>query len=112
MLPHRPHTQRRPQNTWKTLKTLGPYLWPKDALGMRVRVVVALLFLAAAKAITVTVPVIFKSAVDMLNHKGVDGLVLLPLGLIVAYGVARTGAMMFTELREIVFIRVAAGAMR
>ena len=79
---------------------------------MRVRVVLALLCLAAAKGITVTVPWIFRSAVDMLNHKGAEGLVLLPLGLIIAYGLARTGSLVFTELREIVFIRVAARAMR
>jgi ATP-binding cassette subfamily B protein len=79
---------------------------------MRVRVVLAVLCLVAAKAITVMVPILFKWIIDTLNKTGADGVVLIPLGLLVAYGCARTGAMAFAELRQWVFARVVARAMR
>ena len=58
---------------------------------MRIRVVVALIFLIAAKAITVAVPVIYKVVVDEITNTG-DAIVIVPIFLLVAYGGAGAGS--------------------
>jgi len=95
----------------RTVKTLLPYLWPKNATEMRVRVVIALIFLAAAKGITVGVPIIYKFAVDAITESA-DAIVVVPVFLLVAYGVARVLAQAFGELRDAVFAKVAQRAIR
>jgi ATP-binding cassette subfamily B protein len=87
------------------LASLLPYLWPKDALGLRIRVVVAVLLLFAAKGINAYLPVLYKHAVDALSVSQ-PAIVLVPVGLIVAYGVTRVTALLFTELRDSIFARV------
>jgi hypothetical protein len=49
----------------RSLARLLPYLWPKNASDLRLRVVVALVFLALAKLINVGVPVLYKRAISM-----------------------------------------------
>ena len=93
------------------IRTLLPYLWPRGALEMRVRVVVAIGFLIAAKAVNVYVPIFYKQAVDTLGA-GAAAALVLPLGLIVAYAVTRVLAVAFGELRDFVFARVAQRAVR
>ncbi|MGH6968252.1 MAG: ABCB family ABC transporter ATP-binding protein/permease, partial [Stellaceae bacterium] len=88
-----------------------PYLWPKNSTGLRVRVVLAIACLAAAKAINVGVPVLYKAAVDKLAPS-VGTLVVVPTMLIVAYGAARVGAQLFNELRDSVFAKVEQRAIR
>lgn len=100
------------RNDWKTLKTLLPYLWPKDATNLRIRVVIALLLLAAAKATNVSVPLFYKEAVDALSLNETTGLIAVPIFLLVAYGLARVMAQAFGELRDAVFARVAQRAIR
>ena len=94
-----------------TVKILLPYLWPKNAREMRIRVVVALIFLIAAKAITVAVPVIYKVVVDEITNTG-DAIVIVPIFLLIAYGGARVLAQTFGELRDAVFAKVAQRAIR
>lgn len=102
----------------QVLKRLLPYLWPAGQTGMKVRVVVALLFLAAAKGANVTVPIWYKGAVDTLSPEGVaqaaaaNPAVAIPLGFILAYGLARVLSLAFGELRDAVFERVSQRAMR
>jgi ATP-binding cassette subfamily B protein len=101
-------------DTKSELRSLGrlfPYLWPKNALDLRLRVVVALLFLALAKLINVGVPVLYKQAVDALTP-GVAAVVLVPVMLVIAYGVARVLAQVFGELRDAVFAKVGQRAVR
>ncbi|MFQ5953736.1 MAG: ABCB family ABC transporter ATP-binding protein/permease [Kiloniellales bacterium] len=93
------------------LRALLPYLWPRGALEMRVRVCIAVGFLVAAKAVNVYVPIFYKQAVDALGE-GVSAALVLPLALIVAYGVARVLAVAFGELRDYVFAKVAQHAIR
>lgn len=101
-----------PRNDWKTLKTLLPYLWPVGASNLRFRVVVALIFLAAAKGANVSVPLFYKQAIDGLGVTDTTGLVVVPVMLLIAYGVARVIAQAFGELRDAVFARVAQRAIR
>jgi ABC-type transport system involved in Fe-S cluster assembly fused permease/ATPase subunit len=90
------------------VRRLLPYLWFKGPAGVRRRVVAAVLMLIGAKLTTVYVPIIYKHAVDALS--GPQDALVLPLGLLLAYGGARMVSAAFAELREIVFARVAQNA--
>jgi ABC-type transport system involved in Fe-S cluster assembly fused permease/ATPase subunit len=92
-----------------TLRTLAPYLWPPD-LGLRARVVLALLFLVAAKLVNVTTPVLFKRAIDALTPH--EAAIAVPVGLVLAYGLARVMSQTFGELRDAVFAKVGSRAIR
>jgi ATP-binding cassette subfamily B protein len=94
------------------LRDLLPHLWPRDAPWIRVRVVVSLLFLVAGKLANLVVPVFYKRAVDALSGTGDAAPVLVPLGLILAYGGARVASLLFGELRDAVFAHVTQRAVR
>jgi ATP-binding cassette subfamily B protein len=102
---------KKPHGQWAALATMLPHLWPKGQFEMRARVVVALLCLALAKFFNIFVPVLFKRLVDGLVHKP-DLAITLPLGLLLAYGLARVLTQSFSELRDAVFARVAQRAIR
>jgi ATP-binding cassette, subfamily B, heavy metal transporter len=101
---------------WQELKALSglfPFLWPRHSLELRVRVLISLALLVAAKGVNVTVPMIYKRAVDALTpHSGVATMVIVPVMLVVAYGVARVSAQCFAELRDAVFAKVEQNAVR
>jgi ABC-type transport system involved in Fe-S cluster assembly fused permease/ATPase subunit len=96
---------------FSALKSLAPHLWPRGRADLKTRVVLALIFLAAAKVATVYVPVFMKEAVDALSLEN-RGLVALPLAAILAYGLARILSLAFGELRDAVFSKVAQRAIR
>jgi ATP-binding cassette subfamily B protein len=95
----------------RALKELAPYLWPRNALDLRVRVVVAIGFLVAAKLVNMVIPFLYKHAVDALTGKG-DALVAVPVTIVIAYGAARVLAQAFNELRNAVFAKVEQRAVR
>ena len=99
------------RNDWQTIKTLFPYLWPEKEAALRWRVIVAVIFLAAAKGTSVAVPLIYKHAVDALDSK-VSAAVAVPVLMLLAYGGARVLSQAFGELRDAVFARVAQRAIR
>ncbi|MBT3990951.1 MAG: ABC transporter ATP-binding protein/permease [Rhodospirillaceae bacterium] len=99
------------RNDLRTLRTLMPYLWPKNALEMRVRVVIAVLFLAVAKGINVGVPILYKLAVDAISSNSA-ALIVVPVGILIAYGLARTMSLAFGEFRDAIFAKVAQRAIR
>jgi ATP-binding cassette, subfamily B, heavy metal transporter len=92
---------------WHTLRTLWPYLW--DWKG---RVIFALTCLITAKIANVTVPIVFKDIVDSLSIPREQAFLLVPIGLLGAYGVLRFSTALFTELREIIFAKVTQRAQR
>jgi ATP-binding cassette, subfamily B, heavy metal transporter len=95
------------------VRSLFPYLWPKDRADLKLRVLVSMALLVASKAIAVTVPMIYKTAIDRLTPGHVAAAMLaVPVMLIVAYGVARVMAQLFAELREGVFAKVEQHAVR
>ena len=100
------------QGDLRTIATLLPYLWPPGERELRLRVVVAVLFLVAAKGVNVAVPVFYKHAVDLLTAGSAAQLVAVPIMLVVAYGVARVLAQAFGELRDALFAKVAQRAIR
>ncbi len=104
--------EARPSDQFKALADLGPALWPKGAPGLRVRVVLAVTLVLAAKLFNVSVPFLLKRAVDALAPHGHGALIAAPLGLVAAYGLARVGAQASNELRDMVFAPVVQRAVR
>ena len=100
---------RADRNDWKALKTLLPYLWAYKG-----RVLFALACLVAAKLATVSVPILLKNIVDGLSPaaQSVGAVLLVPIALIVGYGVLRLSTSLFTELREFFFVKVTQAATR
>jgi len=96
----------RDRSDLKTLRTLLPFLWD-----YRGRVALALLALILAKAGNVGVPLILKELVDHLDASKQTALVL-PIVLLLAYGLLRLTSSLFNELRDAVFAKVRHGAMR
>ncbi|MCH8155899.1 MAG: ABC transporter ATP-binding protein/permease [Proteobacteria bacterium] len=103
--------QFQPGKQLRTLRNLLPYLWPRERADLRLRVVLAIVFLVAAKAANVYVPILLRDAVDGLGAP-VEGIVVVPLALLLAYGVARVLARGFGELRDALFAKVAQHAIR
>jgi ATP-binding cassette, subfamily B, heavy metal transporter len=97
----------------EALRTLLPHLWPANAWDLRARVLIAIAFLIGAKIANVYVPIFFKDMVDRLTPSASVTLALaLPVGLLVAYGLARVMSQSFSELRDGVFAKVAQRAIR
>jgi len=93
-----------------TIRTLLPYLWQRS-LEMRARVVLAIFLLVLAKVANVYVPILYKQAIDIL---GADqaAIIVVPVGLLIAYGILRITTVAFGELRDAVFAKVAERAIR
>ena len=96
----------------RTIFRVVPYLWPRDRFDIRVRVIVALLFLVIAKAVINFAPFLYRDAVNALTDTGNSPFLLGALGLTVAYGVARLLSRGFEQLRDVVFAVVAQRAFR
>ena len=97
----------RQRTSGETIRSLVPYLWPKDDAVARLRVVVAMGFLILAKVATVFVPIFYARAVDRLSAHGPAAQMLaVPVGLIVGYGLMRLASAGFGELRDAVFAAV------
>lgn len=98
----------------ETIRNLLPYLW-----AYKWRVLIALACLVLAKGSNVAVPLVFKQIIDALAPAAASSRaaleaapLLVPLGLLAAYGALRFSTSMLTELREIVFSRVTQQAVR
>ncbi|MDB5961933.1 MAG: metal transporter permease, partial [Massilia sp.] len=97
------------RSDWSTIKTLLPYLWV-----YKWRVLAALGCLIGAKVANVGIPVVMKHLIDALTITPANpkALMVLPLGVLVAYGALRLSTTVFTELREFLFARVTQRAVR
>jgi len=97
------------RSDWATLGKLLPYLWR-----YRWRVGIALSFLLAAKAANVSVPVLLKYLIDSLSIKPGDpaAVLVVPVALLVGYGLLRLSTSLFTELRELIFAKATEGTAR
>jgi len=96
---------------YRTLLSLLPYLWPAGQWGMRTRVFIAFGLMALSKVVNVYVPIFYRDIVDALTVD-VALAVTLPIGLLFAYGGSRVLAIIFAEMREAIFARVAQRAVR
>jgi len=97
------------RSDWATLHRLLPYLWQ-----YKWRVVAAIVFMVGAKLANVGVPILLKTLVDAMSLQpgDVKALLVVPVGLLVAYGALRLSTSLFTELRELVFAKATQGAAR
>ena len=104
-----PPANQGTRNDWVTLKTLFPYLWE-----YKWRMLLALTFLIGAKLANVGVPLVLKQLVDhmTISPDNPRALLVLPVGILVTYGVLRLCTTAFTELREFVFAKVTQSAVR
>ncbi|MCB1972493.1 MAG: ABC transporter ATP-binding protein/permease [Geminicoccaceae bacterium] len=97
-------SSRRHDRGWLHLIAFAlPYVWPRDAFDLRMRMAAALALLVVAKLVNIAVPFFLKDAVDQL---GMVGLTAIPLAALLGYGGARLGAMLFRELRDALFAKV------
>ncbi len=115
-----PSAAEAPRNDWQTILSLLPYL-----SAYKVRVGFALACLLAAKVANLGVPIVMKAIVDRLTPAahfkalagaGAPGVALIAVSgiglLVVAYAMVRLSTAIFTELREILFIKVTQSAVR
>ena len=79
---------------------------------MRARVVLALVFLVLSKIAIVYVPIFYKKAVDTLTSADTDILLVVPVAMIISYGLARVASLGFSEARDAIFARVGQRAVR
>ena len=99
-----------PRSDWATLARLFPYLWY-----YKWRVIAALAFMVGAKVANVGVPLLLKELVDAMNPNlisGTNALLVVPVALLLGYGLLRLSTSVFTELRELVFSKATEGAAR
>ena len=94
---------------WRVIRDLLPYL-----LEYRFRVIIALSCLIAAKVVNLGIPIVMKELIDALDIKAgsPQTLLVVPLGIIFAYGLLRISASLFAELREALFAKVTQNAVR
>lgn len=103
---HAPDVADNAPPDWRVLKALWPYLTEFPA-----RVILAMSCLVLAKGAGVLLPLLMKQLVDALVPAK-NTLVALPLALLLAYGALRFANVLFGELRDLIFGRVAERAMR
>lgn len=113
-----PESSSGPRSDGATLRRLLPYLWQ-----YRWRVGLALAFMAGAKLANIGVPLLLKELVDALTPAkgqpmiaglppGTEALLVVPVGLLLAYGGLRFCTSLFTELRELIFAKATEGTTR
>ena len=107
--PPSPANSVTPRSDSATLKRLFPYLWQ-----YKWRVMAALGFMVGAKLANVGVPLLLKELIDTMSFKPSDptAVLVVPVSLLLVYGVLRLSASAFTELRELVFAKATQGAAR
>ena len=91
---------------WKVFQIVWPYL-----LEYRSRIMIALVFLVLSKGASISGPFLLKNIVETLGDRGVSGLVMVPVALVIAYGFARFSMIMLGEIRDTIFGRVTERAM-
>ncbi len=107
---------RERQSGWRTLRKMGPYLWPRDQVWIKRRIVLTLTMLGIAKVFATGAPFLYKAAVDALADPATTSaawmLGLGAVGVTIAYGVARVASIGFEQLRDVIFAKVGQRALR
>jgi ABC-type transport system involved in Fe-S cluster assembly fused permease/ATPase subunit len=101
-----------------TVRQLWPYIWPTDRADLKLRVLLAVLFMVAAKLATIAIPYAYKWATDALAGDSAASKIPLPavlsgvVALTIAYGLLRILMALFTQGRDALFAAVAMHAVR
>ena len=96
---------------WPVIRRFLPYLWPADNPQLRVRIVGAMLLVLAAKATTLTLPYLYKRAVDAMTTPANEA-AMVAMAFVIAYAGGRFAGVLFDNLRNIAFERVGQEATR
>ena len=97
----------------KQARVLRPYFWTHQRYDLKLRLVAAIGCLVLAKASNLTTPWLLGLLVDRLNDEtSVPAWVLGAIGLVVVYAISRLLALVFSELREVLFTHVSQHAIR
>jgi ATP-binding cassette subfamily B protein len=98
----------------KTFKLLLPYLWPNGRRDLRLRVSFAVIALLLAKFASVATPLVLGASVNSLTElsSGINVFMLVPVALIVGYGVAKIISFAFVEVRDALFSKVSQYSVR
>ncbi|MDC0449795.1 ABC transporter ATP-binding protein/permease [Pelagibacteraceae bacterium] len=98
----------------KTFKLLLPYLWPEKRRDLKTRVSFAVVALVLAKIASVSTPLVLGSAVNSLTElsSGINLFMLIPIALVVGYGVTKVIAFTFVEIRDALFSKVSQHSIR
>lgn len=95
---------------WATLRRFLPYLWPKNNRELRIRIVLAMLLVLAAKGVMLALPFAYKGAVNAMEGsgatQGISDAAQVAIALVAAYVLGRFTALMFDNLRNVAFERV------
>ena len=109
------------EGQFAVLRELVPYVWPKGRRDLHARVIAAFIALMLAKTVTLAVPIAYKNTVDYLTGAEgagasagttILGLAIVPIMLIVAYGVGRILMVLFAQVRDVIFTVVTQNAVR
>jgi len=103
--PRSPAAESRKDGAFNAFRMLLPYL-----AEFKGRVVLAVVFLVAAKVANISVPLVMKDIVDSLSPT--QAMLAVPIALLAAYGVLRLSSTLLAELRDIVFVKVTQRAAR
>jgi len=98
----------------KTFKLLLPYLWPKERNDLKTRVCFAIVAMVLAQIASASTPLVLGGAVNSLTKlsSGINLFMLVPIALIVAYGVARIISLTFIAIRDALFSKVSQHSIR
>ena len=97
----------------KAVRMMAPFLWPKDDMALRVRLVISISLLAATAGMNALAPVLFALAVDRLTPQeifgeegkviGVIAVTVLPLAVLLGYGAVHSFGKAMSELRWLLY---------
>ena len=97
----------------KAVRMMAPFLWPKDDMALRVRLVISISLLAATAGMNALAPVLFALAVDRLTPQeifgeegeviGVIAVTVLPLLILLGYGAVHSFGKALSEIRWLLY---------
>ena len=92
---------------WQVISSLVPYLFE-----FKTRIFLALLCLIATKLASVYMPFVIKDIVDLLDSNRQNNILVVPVALVITYGLVRLSIILFAEIRDTLFGRVTERAIR
>jgi ATP-binding cassette, subfamily B, heavy metal transporter len=101
-----------------TVRRLWPYIWPGERSDLKLRVLLAVVLMVAAKFATIAIPYAYKWATDALASESAADKIPLPailsgvVALTIIYGLLRMAMALFTQGRDALFAAVAMNAVR
>jgi ATP-binding cassette, subfamily B, heavy metal transporter len=110
------------RGAWQVVRETLPFLWPRNHIEMRVRLVLAVLCLLIGRSANVYGPIVLREIVDgleaLLRHDVLQGAAQVPtaiwtlIGLACLYGAAVLLPGLLNELRNVLFVPVSEHAQR